>query len=131
MSATAGVRDAQQAAPRARRVARWIARWIAGGSVLAMVAATPYRLFELDRFFVPKEVVLLLVATIACWAAAGLVGDDASPDDQTRGPGLDRVVDTALALYLAGSTASALLAPSGWLAARALAISGSGATLFW
>lgn len=124
----AGVRDAPQAA---QRVARRVARWIAGGSVLAMVAATPYRLFELDRFFVPKEIVLLLVATIACWAAAGLVGDDASPGDQTRGPGLDRVVDTALALYLAGSAASALLAPSGWLAARALAISGGGATLFW
>ncbi len=103
-----------------------VAWWIAAGAVVAMLAAAPYRLFELDRFFVPKEIVLLLTATAACWAAAPLARDDAP-----RGPALDRVVDAALALYLAASAVSALFAPSGWLAARALAITAAGAALFW
>ena len=112
------------ASPAARRVARWIA----AGAVLTMLAAAPYRLFELDRFFVPKEVVLLLVASAACWAGARLPGNPAASG---RGAALDRVVDGALALYVAASVASAALAPSGWLAARAVAITAAGVALFW
>ena len=108
------------------RVARHIARWIAGGVVVAMLAAEPYRLFELDRFFVPKEVVLLFVAAIACWAAAGLAQEDDAP-----GTVLDRRVDVALAAYLLVSVISAAFAPSVWLAERAVAITAAGAALFW
>ncbi|GJG85762.1 hypothetical protein tb265_09430 [Gemmatimonadetes bacterium T265] len=117
--------------PAAARDARRVARWIAGGAMVAMLAAAPYRAFELDRFFVPKEIVLLLVAAGACWMTGTLLQDDGSDLGQRRGPALERLVDVALAAYLVGSVASAVLAPSGWLAARALAITGAGAGLFW
>ncbi len=120
----------------ASSAARRVARGIAVGSVATMLAAMPYRLFELDRFFVPKEVVLLVAAAVACWSVAGMVGERAAGDAGASGageraPALDRVVDGALATYLAASVASACLAPSGWLAARAVAITAAGAALFW
>ncbi|HEY0777443.1 MAG TPA: O-antigen ligase family protein, partial [Gemmatirosa sp.] len=120
-------------AATAATAARRIARWIGAGAVLAMLAAAPYRAFELDRFFVPKETVLLLVAAAACWAAARLVRDGGAIGRGPigRGPARERVVDAALALYLAASLVSACLAPSAWLAARAVAISAAGAALFW
>lgn len=107
--------------------ARRVARVVAIGAAAAMIAAAPYRTFELDRFFVPKEGVLLCTAAIACWLAAPLARDETA----RRGPPLDRLIDGALATYLAASVAGAVFASSGWLAVRAVAISGAGAVLFW
>jgi O-antigen ligase len=95
-------------------------RVVPAGAVLAMLAAVPFRTFELDRFFVPKELVLHATALLAGWlclrAARGWA--------RTR-------VDLLLVGYLALSALSALFAENWWLAGRALAVSGSGVVLFW
>jgi O-antigen ligase len=90
------------------------------GAVSIVLAASPFKLFDLDRFFVPKELVLHLTATVA--AVTALQG-------RLRLP-LSRV-DTLLVAYLLWSAASAGGAVNPWLSARALAISLSGAALFW
>ncbi len=113
---------AHPAAPAAHRTARWIA----GGAVVAMLAAEPYRLFELDRFFVPKEAVLLIAAAAACWTGAELARTAGAPISR-----LDRRIDVALAAYVIVSAVSAVFAPSMWLAERAVAITAAGAALFW
>jgi hypothetical protein len=103
------------------------ALWV--GAAAVGLAALPYKLFELDRFFVPKEVVLQVAAAAAALAAARLTrprGGDAGHRD-----GRLSAADVALALFLAASAASALIAPSGWLAARAVGVSVAGVTLFW
>ena len=99
---------------RAVRVLIWPA---ALGVVLA---ASPYKLFDLDRFFVPKELVLHVAAllfALLCLRSA-------------RSLSLTRV-DVLLALYLAISAVSALFAANHWLASRALAISIASAAVFW
>lgn len=90
------------------------------GAIAVVLAATPYKQFELDRFFVPKELVLhatALVATLLCLA-------------RTRRVGMGRV-DQLLALFLLVGVVSALFATNWWLAARAVAVSLSGAACFW
>lgn len=89
--------------------------------VLAIVLiALPYKTFDLDRFFVPKELVLHATASIAAllclWGRQRLC--------------LSRV-DMMLAGFLLLSLLSTLFAQNWWLAGRALAISGSGVLLFW
>lgn len=82
--------------------------------------AAPYKQFDLDRFFVPKELVLhvtALVAGVLCLARAR----------QLR---LARV-DQYLAGFLALGVVSALFATNWWLAGRAVAVSVAGATCFW
>ncbi len=86
------------------------------GAVAIVVAAATMHVFELDRFFIPKELVLHLTAFIAGWAATRTA--------MTR-------VDRLLALFLLLSTISALFATNPWLALRAVAISVSGVVLFW
>ncbi len=93
---------------------------ICAAAVAIVLAASPYRPFDLDRFFVPKEIVLHVAA-----ATAGLLVLSRA-----------RVIPFARPdLFLAGSLLlallSALLAPNGWLAARAMAIAVSAAALFW
>ena len=90
------------------------------GALAAVLVALPYKAFDLDRYFVPKELVVALTATIAvlaCLAAA-------------RRLALTRV-DTLLAAFLVLSAVSALGATNGWLAWRALAVSLAGIGLFW
>ena len=90
------------------------------GAIAVVVAAAVYKQFELDRFFVPKELVLHAVATIAglcCLARA-------------RALRLSRV-DQLLGLFLALGLLSALFATNWWAAGRAVALSLSGATCFW
>lgn len=90
------------------------------GAIAVVVAATIRKDFELDRFFVPKELVLHLtavVAAIATWGALRRL---------TRSR-----VDLLLLGFLLLGAISAALATNPWLAARALAISVSGALLFW
>lgn len=92
---------------------------IAGALAVALVAA-PYKAFELDRYFIPKELVLHL-----CAASAALLCLS------TRRRATLSLVDLLLVLFLGASVASAVFAPNLWLAERAVAISLSGATLFW
>lgn len=90
------------------------------GLVAVVVAVLPYKLFELDRYFVAKELVLHVVALVI--AAAFLARERTA------------VVDTAdalLALFLIWSAASALLATNHWLAQRSLGVSVSSAMVFW
>jgi O-antigen ligase len=90
------------------------------GVILAVVAALPYKMFELDRYFVPKELVLNVAAVlIAVMLLARL-----------RSLSFD-VVDGLLALFLLWSAASALFATNYWLAQRALGVTVSGAVIFW
>ena len=90
------------------------------GVILAVVVALPYKLFELDRYFVPKELVLhataLIVAVLLLARRRSLSFD---------------LADGLLALFLLWSAASALFATNYWLAQRALGVSVSGAIVFW
>jgi len=88
--------------------------------IASVLAAVPYRSFDLDRFFVPKELGLHVGAALALV----LVVAGGAAVHRTR---LDRVFTVFLAL----SALSALLAPNGWLAVRALAISVSAAFTWW
>jgi hypothetical protein len=100
---------------------------LAAGAVAVGAAALPYKLFELDRFFVAKEIALQLAAAAALVATAR-TGTRASAREPSARPDL---VDVLLGVFVAVSTASAILAPSGWLAGRAVAVSLAGAALFW
>ena len=90
------------------------------GVILAVVVALPYKLFELDRYFVPKELVLHTTALIV---AVFLLA-------RRRSLAFD-LADGLLTLFLLWSAASALFATNHWLAQRALGVSVSGAIVFW
>ncbi len=90
------------------------------GAIGVVVAVTTFHAFELDRFFVPKELVLHLTAILAgLFALRGL-----------RQVAYTRV-DRFLLGFLALSALSALFATNRWLSFRALAISASALLLFW
>lgn len=89
-------------------------------AVAVVVLAASYRVFELDRFFVPKELTLHLAAVLAgvlCLGAA-------------RRAQVSRV-DVLLGGFLLLGAASAALAQNPWAAVRALGVSASGIVLFW
>jgi len=90
------------------------------GLVAVIIAAAPYKLFELDRYFVPKELVLHVVALVI---AVILVA-------RRRTISID-LADALLALFLAWSAASALFATNHWAAQRALGLSVSSVLIFW
>src|SRR6478609_7385201 len=90
------------------------------GVAAVMIAALPYKIFELDRYFVPKELVLNAVAIVF---AIILVA-------RRRAVTID-VVDALLAFFLIWSAASALFATNHWLAQRALGVSVASAVVFW
>jgi O-antigen ligase len=90
------------------------------GAIAAVLAVTTFHVFELDRFFIPKELVLHVAAAVAALLAMRALWRMSI----TR-------VDLLLAGYLALSALSALLATNRWLAIRALAVSASGILLFW
>lgn len=83
-------------------------------------AAVTFRSFDLDRFFVPKELALHVAALLIAVTLARRDG----PRSRTR-------VDVVLVAWLTASIASAVFATSHWLAIRALAISLSSAMVFW
>ncbi len=93
---------------------------LAIGLVAVVFAVLPYRIFELDRYFVPKELVLhvvaLFVAVLMVVRARHATAD---------------LADLLLAAFLVWSTLSAVFATSHWLAQRALGVNVSGAILFW
>ncbi|MDB4892535.1 MAG: hypothetical protein JWL61_4390 [Gemmatimonadetes bacterium] len=104
-----------------QQVDRQIAlRLLQFGAIAVVLAAAPYKSFDLDRFFVPKELVLsitALVVTLLCLV-------------RVKRLSFGRV-DELLALWLLLGLVSALFAPNWWLAARAVALSLGGAACFW
>src|SRR5260221_12199768 len=90
------------------------------GLLAVVVAALPYKIFELDRYFVPKELILNAVAIIF---AVILVA-------RRRAVTID-IVDGLLAFFLIWSAASALFATNHWLAQRALGVSVASSVVFW
>jgi len=90
------------------------------GVILVVVVALPYKIFELDRYFVPKELVLnvaaLLVAIMLLTKLRSLSFD---------------IVDGLLALFLLWSAASSVFATNYWLAQRSLGVSVAGVVIFW
>jgi Lipid A core - O-antigen ligase and related enzymes len=105
--------------PQASRAERLALRVMQFGAIAVVLVVSTLHVFELDRFFVPKELALHLTAV-----AAGLLA--------VRGLwrlGITRV-DRLLACYLVLSALSAVMATNRWLALRALAISVSGIVLY-
>ncbi|MDE3173560.1 MAG: O-antigen ligase family protein [Gemmatimonadota bacterium] len=100
--------------------ARWAVVVVAAAALAVGLVAAPYKAFDLDRFFVPKELALhvgaLLLGAIALRRRSriGYSG-----------------VDLLLALYLGLGVLSALFAPNHWLAARSLAVTWSSLVVFW
>src|SRR3954471_8403513 len=90
------------------------------GATAVVLAALPYKLFELDRYFVPKELVLHVIALAV--GALLLVRRRSVPFD---------LVDKLIAVFLAWSVASAVFSTNYWLAQRALGLSVSSAIIFW
>jgi O-antigen ligase len=90
------------------------------GAIAVVLAALPYKAFDLDRYFVSKELVLHL-----CAATAALLCI------RNRHRVTVTVIDVLLAAFLVSSAISTLFATNLWAAERALAISLSGAALFW
>jgi O-antigen ligase len=90
------------------------------GALAVVLVSLPYKAFDLDRFFVPKELALHATA-----AVSGLIVLARRPR-----PTLSRV-DTLLLAFLALSILSTLFAENWWLATRALAMTASGLTVFW
>jgi O-antigen ligase len=99
---------------------RTIRLFLQAGLVLAVVVALPYKVFELDRYFVPKEIVLNVAALVV---AVLLLS-------RRRSLWFD-LTDALLALFLLWSAASALFATNHWVAQRSLGVSVSGAVIFW
>ena len=125
---------------RTDRLDRLALRTLQVGAVAVPLAVASYKVFELDRFFVPKELVVHVVAALCAVLCLGRTTPPVVPNVLTTGAPLVRSgparegltwVDLALVAYLAISRASCLVAPNPWLAARALSISIAGAVLFW
>src|SRR6478672_9560342 len=90
-------------------------RVLQSGAIAIVLAAATYKLFELDRYFVPKELALHLTALaliIACLQGARRL-------DLTR-------VETLFGVFLLLGIVSAALATNHWAAARAVGITFSG-----
>src|SRR6266542_4073285 len=97
------------ALPVASASNRWLDKSAAAVLALAQIAvvivALPYKVFELDRYFVPKELVLhvaaLVVAVMLVARRHSLTFD---------------IVDGLIAFFLLWSVASAIFATNHWIA---------------
>lgn len=90
------------------------------GAVAVVLAAVTWKQFELDRFYVPKELVLHVTAlTAGLFALRSIRRMPFTP------------VDVLLAAFVAAGAVSALFATNGWIAMRALTASASGIVVFW
>jgi O-antigen ligase len=90
------------------------------GCIAVAFVVLPYKLFELDRYFVPKELVLhvaALLVTLLLFMRARSVTVD--------------MADVLLVAFVAWSLASAMFATNYWLAQRAVGITVSSAVVFW
>ena len=90
------------------------------GLLSVVIVVLPYKLFELDRYFVPKELVLHVVALLV--TVVLLVRQRTFTID---------LADQLLAVFVLWSVASSALATNWWLAQRSLAVSLSSALIFW
>ena len=90
------------------------------GAIAIVVASLPFKTFDLDRFFVVKELILHVSAVGAALLCLG----------SRRRLSLT-AVDLLVAGFLGMSVVSAMFAQNWWLSGRALSISLSGALLFW
>lgn len=107
--------------PRAASGAERIAlRVLQLGAAAVVLAAATYKVFELDRFFVPKELALHLAAFLGGLFVIGSVRR-----------GFATRVDVLLVGYLLLSAVSAVFATNHWMAMRALGVSLSGVGVFW
>lgn len=89
------------------------------GLVSVMVVVLPFKVFELDRYFVPKELALHLVALVGAatlWSRRDMIANDS--------------VVTLLFGFLAWSFVSAIFAENLWLAQRAFGLSLSSVVIF-
>ncbi|HSP17166.1 MAG TPA: O-antigen ligase family protein [Thermoanaerobaculia bacterium] len=90
------------------------------GAIAVVLASSTYTAFELDRFFVPKDLALHAAAALAGLLAIGAIR---------------RLtftwVDALLLAYLGLSAISALFATNHWLAMRAFFLSVSAVVIFW
>ena len=90
------------------------------GLITVIIAASPSRAFDLDRFLVPKELVLHVTAVLAATFALAA---------------LRRVrlvtADVLLVGFLIVSIVSGAMAANRWLAMRAVAVTASGLLIFW
>ena len=89
-------------------------------AMAAAVGAVTFKAFELDRFFVPKELALHAGALVAAVA----LGLRPGPRAWTR-------IDLAMAAWVVCSLASAAFATSGFHASRAVGVTLSTAVVFW
>ena len=99
---------------------RWSLRVLQAGAIAVVLAVATWKDFELDRFFVPKELVLHATALLAGWFAWRAARRIAFT-----------WVDLLLAVYLALSVVSAVLATNHWLALRAVAVTASSLGVYW
>ncbi|HEX3068150.1 MAG TPA: O-antigen ligase family protein [Thermoanaerobaculia bacterium] len=106
-------------APEASGAEKLALRVMQVGAIAVVMVVSTLHVFELDRFFVPKELAFHLTAVVA----GLLVVRAMSRLDVTR-------VEVFLAGYVLLSALSALMAANRWLALRALAISTSSIVLF-
>ena len=117
ISAPAAIDVSPSAPSRRDRLALHV---LQAGAVAVVLAASTYKSFELDRFFIPKELVLHLTALLG-----GLFIMKSFQRIQR-----DRV-DSLLLIYLAISALSAIFATNHWVALRAFSISVSTLVVFW
>lgn len=102
------------------RAERLALRVIQLGSIAGVLVASTYRVFDLDRFLIPKELALHVTALLAGVLALRALR-------RTTMTSVDRL----LLVYLLLSALSAAAATNRWLGLRALAISVSAIVLFW
>lgn len=101
-----------------RQIAALIALQL--GLLAVVLAATPFKQFDLDRFFVPKELALHVAAFLAVVFCLS----------RLRSLALDRV-DYLLLTFALLSLVSAFLASNRWLSMRSFAETLSGLAIFW
>ncbi len=89
------------------------------GGIAVVLAVSTFHAFELDRFFIPKELALHLTALLA-----GLFAFRAVKRLTVTG------VDVLMIAYLVLSVASSAMATNRWLSIRAVAISASAYVVF-
>lgn len=95
-------------------------RILQAGLIAVVLVALPFKVFELDRYFVPKEAILHAVALLL--AATVLL--------RARRWRWDSA-DSLLLIFVAWSGLSAMFASSWWLAQRAFSLSVASAIVFW
>jgi len=103
-----------------RAAERLALRVVQAGAIAVVLVALPNAAFDLDRFLVPKELVLHLTAVLA-----GLLAFRAIRRT------ICGLIDLLLVVYLLLGVLSAAMATNRWLAIRALAVSASGIALLW